>query len=43
MYVGSEHVMEGKLLDNDKHEIEKSHVSATLYDDGEFLVRVSKN
>ena len=42
MYVGSEHVMEGKLLDNDEHEIERSHVSATLHD-GEFLVRVSKN
>jgi len=41
MYIQSEKVMEGKLVDNDSNEIYESHVSVTLDDDGETLVMIS--
>ena len=41
LYIQSERVMEGKLVDNDNNEIYESHVSVTLDDEGDTLVRLS--
>ena len=40
-FIQSEEVMEGKLVDNDNNEVYESHVSVTLDDEGDTLVRLS--